>query len=190
MTGETVAYSGVPVNTLCHVKGKGRSSAPDSAVSQNARKRLRALIDKHYPRSSGGIRRLCQDTGLTEEVVHSWFRPKGNEPQLGSLAKLAKGLKLTRAEIVAAMDGVSLPPDTTKEPPPWWAKAQGDLESEIVKNRTAITDATTAVQTVVALLPAYREALKEAQRQLAAESPAERGKKVPGKRRPPARRAS
>ena len=99
MTGGTVAYSGSAVNTLCRVE----------AIDPQARVRLRALIDEHYPRRSGGIRKLSSESGITEEVIHSWFRATGSEPSLGSLAKLGKAMGMTRTQVIARMDGVDAP---------------------------------------------------------------------------------
>jgi hypothetical protein len=54
-----------------------------------------------------GIRGLCAATGLTPEVLYSWFRGD-NEPSLGALRTLAGKLQVERAELVAILDGYDL----------------------------------------------------------------------------------
>jgi transcriptional regulator with XRE-family HTH domain len=69
--------------------------------------RLRLYVDRFYPRSRGGIEQLAEDAGLRRATLYAWFSGKAS-PDLASLTLLARTLGVTRAEIVAVMDGQDL----------------------------------------------------------------------------------
>lgn len=57
--------------------------------------------------SYGWVSKLAAGAHIKRGTLYSWF--EGNEPDLSGLKEVAAYLKVTRAEIVAAMDG-DLPP--------------------------------------------------------------------------------
>jgi transcriptional regulator with XRE-family HTH domain len=73
-------------------------------VSTEKGRRLRQFIEARWGRGRGGMRGLCEASGITPETLYAWFRGD-NEPSLGLLAQLAEALGVSRWEIVAAMDG-------------------------------------------------------------------------------------
>lgn len=126
-----------------------------AAIDPEARRRLRELVDERYPRSGGGIRRLAKDSGVKEEVIHSWFRKTGPEPSLGSLAKLGKALHLERSAILALMDGVT-PPETKEAPAPKWAKG---LISDVSAIRKVVDSEAIGLASLQAALEAIQSQL-------------------------------
>lgn len=60
------------------------------------------------------MRGLCGAAGIAPETLYRWFRGE-TEPDLGSIRQLADALTVTRAEIVAAIDGQLPPPDFRRE---------------------------------------------------------------------------
>jgi transcriptional regulator with XRE-family HTH domain len=66
--------------------------------------RLRALIDARWSRRQGGIKGLASRLNTSTETMYEWFRNE-REPSLYHLARLGEVLRISRYEIVAAMDG-------------------------------------------------------------------------------------
>lgn len=67
-------------------------------------KRLKAFIDQRWTRADGGITALAEAAGIRRPTLYAWFRA-ADAPELASLRAVASALGVTRAELVAAMDG-------------------------------------------------------------------------------------
>ena len=99
--GKTVLPRLTVVNTFVPVD----TETPDTAGS-----RLRQFIDARWSRRHGGIRGLAKRLGVSPESMYEWFNNE-REPNLDQLARLAlvlssaSGSPVSRAEILAAMDG-------------------------------------------------------------------------------------
>lgn len=95
-SGNVLRFPGA-VNTIRTQMG----AAADGSFEAYIRGRWKAVGGK------GGMRGLCAATGITPEALYGWFRGDV-EPRLGNLTALAGVLGVSRAEIVAAMDGYDL----------------------------------------------------------------------------------
>lgn len=82
---------------------QGRADDPSGGPSA-----FEMLVRERWPRSKGGILGLAREIQSTSETIYSWFRGD-NEPNMGHLAGLAKALGVSRAELVAALDGDPYP---------------------------------------------------------------------------------
>lgn len=71
--------------------------------------RLERYISERWGRSQGGIRALAKELHVAPDRLYAWFNGKA-APDTDQLAELAKHLKVTRLEILAAMDDVSADP--------------------------------------------------------------------------------
>lgn len=69
--------------------------------------RLRAYLGDLYGSRYGWVSQLARDTQLDRKTLYAWFN--GTPPDLASLGVVASRLGVTRAEIVAAMDGTDFP---------------------------------------------------------------------------------
>lgn len=74
-------------------------------------RRLRRFIEGRWeemghPRH-GMVVALAKESGVLRNTMTAWFT-KSSTPRLDALAQVAKALKVTRAELVAAMDGYEL----------------------------------------------------------------------------------
>jgi len=77
--------------------------------ADTAGRRLERYVKQRWTAIEGkrGMVGLCDAAGITREALYTWFR--GDiEPSLGSLAVLARALRVERADVVAAMDGYDL----------------------------------------------------------------------------------
>jgi transcriptional regulator with XRE-family HTH domain len=107
MTARTVLPRPTGVNSLLTVPSDDRVAA--------AKRLRRFLLDLWTERGGdGSVNGLADATGVKRQQMYEWFSASV-EPNLGSLEKLSKGLGVTRAEIVAAMDGQLPPPDWRRE---------------------------------------------------------------------------
>lgn len=96
--------------------------------------RLETFVREHWT-TKGGMRGLCSEAGIAPETLYRWFRGE-TEPDLGSVRQLADALKVTRAEVVAALDG--------QLPPPNW---QTELAAEVERGmRTVLAEQGLALQ--------------------------------------------
>lgn len=69
--------------------------------------RLRAYLAAKMGGRYGWVTKLAREARVKRGTLYSWF--EGNEPSLGALGDVARYLKVTRAEMVAAMDGELAP---------------------------------------------------------------------------------
>lgn len=74
-------------------------------------RRLRRYIEARWeemghPRH-GMVVALAKESGVLRNTMTAWFT-KSSTPRLDALAQVAKALRVTRAELVAAMDGDEL----------------------------------------------------------------------------------
>lgn len=67
--------------------------------------RLRVFVDARW---KGDIKALAAKAGVSRQTLYGWFRGAWR-PEFDALRDLANALGVTRAEVVAAMDG-DLPP--------------------------------------------------------------------------------
>lgn len=108
------------VNTLVTVVAR----VPEHDERREAGRRLKAALDRLYPRSRGGLRRLADDAKIGPETLYRWFRGD-SEPDLGTLRRLAQACGVSRTALVAAMDGEEIStPDPEQEPV--WVQAAVD----------------------------------------------------------------
>lgn len=107
LTAQTVRLPLTVVNTVVTEMAEDRTPEPETPG-----RRLERYIHAHIKRGTGGIRGFCSRSGLTPEVLYSWFRGE-TEPQLGSITKMANALEVSRVEILAAMDDVTEEPTET-----------------------------------------------------------------------------
>lgn len=112
MTASTVLPKPTHVNTLPTVVD-GEAEARDRSAGA---KRLRTYLLARFVElgGDGSISGLAEFTGVKRQQLHEWFAANV-EPNLGSLDQLAGKLRVTRAEIVAAMDGQLPPPNWRAE---------------------------------------------------------------------------
>lgn len=81
--------------------GTTTDTTPGRRLERYVRQRWTAIDGKR------GMSGLCDAAGITRETLYSWYR--GDiEPSLGSIAVLAKALRVERADVVAALDGYDL----------------------------------------------------------------------------------
>lgn len=57
-----------------------------------------------------GVTGIAQAAGINRDTLYHWFGGEG-EPSLTAVSALAQALRVSRAEIVAAIDGQLPPPD-------------------------------------------------------------------------------
>ena len=77
-------------------------------VQSGAGKRFETYVRARWREvGSRGMRGLCREAGITPEQLYVWFRGEG-EPRLDTLGELARALRVTRADLVAALDGYDL----------------------------------------------------------------------------------
>lgn len=108
-------------------------------MSETEGARLQVFLDGFYPRKEGGIARLADDAGIRRATFYPWFRGEA-EPDLKTLNALADALSrkanrpVTRAEIVAAMDGHDLEADRR-------ARIAEEVEEAVAPLRQLMRDA-------------------------------------------------
>jgi transcriptional regulator with XRE-family HTH domain len=96
LTDRTVLRPLTLVNSVVTVSTEN----PDTPGS-----RLRDYIDARWTRRQGGKLGLARKLNVSTETMYAWFRDDGHPPNLDHLARLAEALKVSRSEILAAMDG-------------------------------------------------------------------------------------
>jgi transcriptional regulator with XRE-family HTH domain len=101
--------------------------------------RLRVFLDEFYPRREGGMEQLAIDAGLRRGTLYPWFNGKA-DPDLKSLGALATALtkkagrRVTRAEVIAAIDGYDLEADRR-------ARIAEEVEAAVAPLRQLLRDA-------------------------------------------------
>jgi transcriptional regulator with XRE-family HTH domain len=101
--------------------------------------RLRVFLDRFYPRREGGIEKLAEEAGLRRGTLYPWFNGTA-EPDLKSLAALSEALTrkagrpVSRAEILAAIDGFDLEADRR-------ARIAEEVEAAVAPLRGLLRDA-------------------------------------------------
>lgn len=90
LTPRTVHLRALGVNTFVPVNTDGS--------------RLRAYLSEQMGNRYGWPTRLAKKSGVKRATLYKWFRD-ASQPDLASLADIARALNVSRAEIVAAMDG-------------------------------------------------------------------------------------
>lgn len=107
----TVHTSRTVVNTLLTVVQRDDDD-PRAAAGQRFK---RYLLERFAATGGeGGVTGLERQSGVKRQQMHQWFTG-AIEPQLGSLLKLAETLGVTRATLLAALDGQLPPPDWQAE---------------------------------------------------------------------------
>lgn len=119
MLERTVLPVAIPVNTL--VTGMTNDA-------QKRGRRLRQFVTDHWS-GSRGISGVADRSGINRDTLYAWFRGEG-EPSLDRLEPLAQALGVTRADIVAAIDG-QLPP------PNWRADLDGAMRDFLASAQAA-----------------------------------------------------
>ena len=71
-----------------------------------AGKRLERYVRERWGRSQGGIRALAKELHVAPDRVYAWFNETA-AMDTDQLADMARLLKVTRVEILAAMDAVA-----------------------------------------------------------------------------------
>lgn len=167
MTASTVLPMRTAVNSLLTVPADDRLAA--------AKRLRRYLLDAFTDRGGDGtVNGLADATGVKRQQMYEWFNATV-EPNMGSLEKLARGLKVTRAEIVAAMDGQLPPPD-------WRRELREALATAI--SEAAVRGAEAALQRAGIEVPQPRPAGEPAPEPPASPPPAAAGGPTPRRRRP------
>lgn len=113
LTRETVRNTVTVVNTLV----TDMPRVPEHTARREAGRRLKATLDELYPRGRGGLRKLADEAKVGPETLYRWFRGD-SEPDLGTLRRVAAACKVSRTDLVAAMD------DDRAEPPSWQQVAE------------------------------------------------------------------
>lgn len=90
-------------------------SSTFAAMSDEGR-RLLAFIHQHAPRDDGGLDGLAVRHNLRRQTPYEWASGK-SRPNLRTLKPWAEALGVSRAAMVAAMDGDDLP--IPPSPPDW-----------------------------------------------------------------------
>lgn len=96
LTGTNVRPRLTLVNTLVRVPAATDVNEPG--------RRLEGYVKEHWTRRDGGIRKLAARMGTSAETLYAWFRGE-TEPNLAHLRSLAELLEVSRADLVAVMDG-------------------------------------------------------------------------------------
>jgi transcriptional regulator with XRE-family HTH domain len=96
--------------------------------AQKRGKRLRQFILDRWA-GTRGISGVADKSGINRDTLYAWFAGQG-EPSLDRLEPLAQALGVTRAEIVAAIDG-QLPP------PNWRADLDGAMREFLASAQAA-----------------------------------------------------
>jgi len=93
------------VNTLVTMPRKRLPNTPEARGA-----RLQAYFIERWLAVDGrrGMLGLAAEAGVNRDTLYGWFG--GGEPSLSALQSLATALQVSRAEIVAAMDGELAPP--------------------------------------------------------------------------------
>jgi len=86
------------MRTLVHPRASGVNT-----LVTVAGKDFERFVRARWSREKGGIRGLSRETGIAPETIYRWFRDE--QPELSSLAPLARVLGVNRYELVAAFDG-------------------------------------------------------------------------------------
>lgn len=89
-----------PVNTL--VTGM-------ASDAQKRGRRLRQYVLDHWS-GARGVSGIADKSGINRDMLYAWFNGE-SEPSLDRLTPLAAALEVTRAELVAAIDGQLPPPN-------------------------------------------------------------------------------
>lgn len=76
----------------------------ESEGRSEAGARLKTFVLERWTRDQGGIRKLAMEMGVAADTIYSWFRGE-HPPDAFDLAELARLLKVSRWQILAAMDG-------------------------------------------------------------------------------------
>ena len=73
-------------------------------VDEKSGRRLERYIRGRWGRDRGGISGLCTTVGVARESMYAWFRGD-TDPTLEHLRLIAEALGVSRAQLLAAMDG-------------------------------------------------------------------------------------
>lgn len=107
----TVPYRSANVNRVVHMTTRAaRTPTPEVLRARRLRRFLEDLwVSGGHGRRHGFVTDLARASGVKRATLTAWFsetHPK--EPGLDTLAAVAQVLGVSRAEIVAAMDGTEL----------------------------------------------------------------------------------